>query len=178
MRARRIQRNGSLELRRPRGEGEALALANKHLWLHRFTSKIDATGDGCHEWTGGKTKGGYGMFNALDRSILAHRMVYRLAGNGLHDVVMHTCDNPSCCNVAHLRGGSHKDNMADMDAKGRRRPGRADHLRDRSSHPRARAVVTPLGEFPSAALAADAHGVAAGTIQRKCRDGVAGFGYR
>jgi len=177
MRARRIQQKGGLEFRRPRGENEALALANKQLWQHRFTSKIDATGDGCHEWTGGKTKGGYGMFNAMDRSVLAHRMVYRLAGNGFHDVVMHTCDNPSCCNLAHLRGGSYKDNTADMDAKGRRRPGRADHLRDRASHPRARAVFTPLGEFASASLAADAHGLAAGTVQRKCRDGEAGYGY-
>jgi hypothetical protein len=27
-------------------------------------------------------------------------------------------------------------------------------------------------------LAADAHGLAAGTVQRKCRDGEAGYGYR
>lgn len=38
-------------------------------------------------------------------------------------VVMHTCDNPPCVNIEHLRLGTTAENVADMMAKGRNSKG-------------------------------------------------------
>ena len=60
----------------------------------------------------------------------AHRVIYNLAYPGRITLeaptrredrgwLLHTCDNPICCNPNHLVIGTHNDNMADKKAKGR-----------------------------------------------------------
>lgn len=122
----------------------------------RFWAKVDK-GDGCWCWTG--TGSRYGMFWSGDgRRIGAHRFSYEMhrgpIPNGM--LVMHTCDNPKCVNPDHLRLGTPKDNMEDMDRKGRRRTGarrgeacsfsalNADAVRFIRAHPEMR--LTDLGE--------------------------------
>lgn len=51
------------------------------------------------------------------RPVLAHRFVVGAIDSDLH--VMHLCDNPPCCNPAHLRLATQAENNADMMAKGR-----------------------------------------------------------
>lgn len=55
------------------------------------------------------------------KMLQAHRVAFVLSGGALTptDKVMHSCDNPPCCNPLHLSKGSHDDNMSDMAAKGR-----------------------------------------------------------
>jgi len=180
MRRRRREKAGpAFVARAPTGAREGIAMAYRHDWVGRFHEKIDTSGD-CHEWSGGSTAGGYGVFHTCGYTYLAHRLAFLLAGGEMdYSVVMHSCDNPKCVNPAHLSGGDHKANMDDMVAKGRRNvTGRCGkHLRDRATHPRAKAVRTPEGEFPSASLAADALGLHAKTIARRATDEVKGFSW-
>jgi len=95
----------------------------------RFWAKVDRSDrDGCWPWMGSKVSG-YGQFMLRRRTMRAHRLAYSMI-NHCHvndaEVVMHTCDNPPCCNPDHLRAGTHADNMRDMVAKGRAKPGIAD----------------------------------------------------
>lgn len=53
--------------------------------------------------------------------IAAHRVAYLFA-NGVLPAeldIMHTCDNPPCCNPKHLKAATTLENMRDSKAKGR-----------------------------------------------------------
>ena len=82
---------------------------------------------GCWLFMGAINDFGYGIVGLGPRGAgvdRAHRVAYRhFVGDtpaGL--VVCHRCDVPSCCNPHHLFLGTHADNHADMDKKGRRSP--------------------------------------------------------
>lgn len=91
----------------------------------RFWSKVDKSGgsDACWPWTAGTYKGGYGQFwcKETKQGRRAHAVALELhtgevAGGRL---ACHTCDNPGCCNPAHLWWGTQQTNTADRQAKGR-----------------------------------------------------------
>lgn len=88
----------------------------------RFWSKVDRTKpDACWPWIGYRNVHGYGTFWFEDRHVIASRMAWELTHapitNGLF--VCHRCDNPPCCNPAHLFLGTMADNFHDAVAKGR-----------------------------------------------------------
>lgn len=91
-----------------------------------FFSKCRVAESGCWIWIGRRTTGGYGSIGR-GKDKLAHRLAYRLfKGEVPKDLwVLHSCDTPSCCNPAHLRAGTPKDNVADCKERGRlNRPSR------------------------------------------------------
>lgn len=69
----------------------------------------------CWEWMGGLHKSGYGLMRIYSKKCYVHRIVYELTYIPIPEglFVLHSCDNPKCCNPEHLRLGTHQDNMDD-----------------------------------------------------------------
>lgn len=94
---------------------------NLEAWLH---SKIVKLPNGCWEWVGSETSDGYGLVvndGLKIKSCLAHRFMYqfykRLLGPKV--LLLHSCDNPACCNPDHMFEGTYTDNAIDARNKGR-----------------------------------------------------------
>ena len=114
-----------------------------------FLNRLNKIPNGCWEYTGGKNKCGYGIIGINRKHILAHRYIMEYLGHNITNMeVMHSCDNPCCCNPAHLSVGTHWDNMQDRNKKGRTVNPNAGENR--------RAIRTPYGEFKSVKAAGEA----------------------
>lgn len=90
-----------------------------------FWAWVDKRGpDECWPWLRSRTPAGYGRCVPPNgEQTTAQRVAWTLATGQPFppkDVqICHSCDNPPCCNPAHLWPGSMADNMEDMRAKGR-----------------------------------------------------------
>jgi hypothetical protein len=112
----------------PQGAGRRAGLTEAQ--LTRFRARVPSHLSGCQPWQGYRLKAGYGMLNTGPQPDgkhglrYAHRLAWELAnGRRLRDgeVVRHTCDNPPCCNPAHLLVGTQADNIEDAAAQGKYR---------------------------------------------------------
>ena len=98
--------------------------------VSKFLSLVDRSGgpDACWPWTASKRRKGYGRIRIGGPAFVASRVAY-LIGFDVDPgslLVLHRCDNPPCCNPAHLFLGTHQENMTDSVTKGRRAGVRAD----------------------------------------------------
>jgi hypothetical protein len=86
---------------------------------------VDPT-SGCWNWKLSLTSNGYGKVKFRGRTYRANRLAYEAFNGALpnHLDALHSCDNKPCCNPAHLRAGTHQDNMDEMKARGLVKPAR------------------------------------------------------
>lgn len=74
----------------------------------------------CWPWTRAHNGRGYGRLRFKGKYEAAHRVAFELAAGRRPELhVLHSCDNPKCCNPAHLREGTALDNSRDMVERGR-----------------------------------------------------------
>lgn len=126
----------------------------------RFAEKYKVTPGGCWEWQATRIVGGYGMLRGPNRTnVLAHRFSFANKNGPIPTgmIVCHKCDNPPCVNPEHLFLATHRENMKDMEKKGRAR------LLSQSSVDEARSMLT---SGYSQTWIAQHFGVARATIAR------------
>lgn len=136
-----------------------------------FWAKVDKSGgpDACWPWMGARVPaGGYGRFKG-EKLIAAHRFAYIVSIGPIEPGldVMHLCDNPPCCNPAHLKAATTLENMQDAKRKLRHAWGErnknakmtADLVREIRSKFR---FITP--HKTNAKELADEYGMARGTV--------------
>lgn len=95
----------------------------------KFWAKLPKrSAEECWEWVGAKKDFGYGVIvcKQMKRSYMTHRVAYIATIGDIPEgqFVCHKCDNPPCCNPAHLFLGSPQDNSRDCQKKGRANRGK------------------------------------------------------
>jgi hypothetical protein len=97
----------------------------KHLFIEtldeRFWSKVDIKNENdCWNWLASTNSDGYGEFRYKNKLEIATHMVWFLTYGKMPTLqILHTCDNPSCCNPNHLFEGTNIDNINDRVNKNR-----------------------------------------------------------
>lgn len=126
-------------------------------------SYLDKSGgpDACWPFQGPRDKDGYGKFCANWVKVRAHRLAYELVNGPIPkgQLIRHVvCDNPPCCNPAHLTTGQEADNSSDMVGKGRAAVGdknasraHPERLRRGESHPNAKLTDDLVRQIRAAA---------------------------
>jgi hypothetical protein len=142
----------------------------------RFWSKVDMRGaDDCWPWTAYRKPSGYGQFTVRKGVFMtASRVALALTVGrplGLGELACHHCDNPPCCNPAHLFAGDVVANAQDSIDKGRfRRAVGIDAGSAKLSEEQVKAIRAELERGGTCKGLGRVYGVSATTI-RKIRDG-------
>jgi hypothetical protein len=141
-----------------------LALPRRSL-ADRLWERVDMSVGlfGCWPVSGGHTTAGYGVISrggregaqATTNCVALELKLGRRLLPGMF--ACHTCDNPPCCNPAHLFEGTHQANVDDMVAKGRGATGDRNgaRLHPELLHPATKLTPQQADEIRARALAGE-----------------------
>jgi hypothetical protein len=122
-------------------------------WKHIAAGDPDA----CWEWQGSRHRLGYGVLWGGERYrtkwAKAHRVSWEIHHGEIPDSkhVLHHCDNPPCCNPAHLHLGGPAENAQDRASRKRGRESRERgeaHPHAKLTEAQVRAIVRELQRLP------------------------------
>lgn len=93
----------------------ALAEANDPELYSRLMPKVTIGEPGeCWSVDLAKDRDGYSSIKVSGRKVKAHRAILRMfSPHETQDVARHICNNPSCVNPMHIKGGTQKENVWD-----------------------------------------------------------------
>lgn len=93
---------------------------NKNTPIKFWRRVAEAPSECCWEWQGA-TAAGYGKLGWNGKVISAHRLAYTLSKGEIlqGNCILHSCNNPLCCNPQHLSQGSVKENNRQRAKEGR-----------------------------------------------------------
>ena len=79
----------------------------------RLDRRLDKSGD-CWEWTGCRSRHGYGWIRTPKAARHTHRVAWEVANGPIPEgkQINHRCNNPSCVKLDHLELGTHPESMA------------------------------------------------------------------
>jgi DNA-binding CsgD family transcriptional regulator len=118
-------------MRKKRGSKPGAKPGSPSVYGGGMWQMVDKRGpDECWPWKG-STNTGYGRVQIEGRSYYAHRVIFDMVNPGVitrsspiskkqSGFLMHLCDNRICCNPAHLKVATIKENNNDCQEKGRR----------------------------------------------------------
>lgn len=96
-------------------------MTDDEFWIW-FQSNLVETPTGCKEWSMCRSVQGYGFVRRHGKNLKAHRLALeRHLGRPIGETlaVLHSCNNPPCCNPDHLREGTNQENVDDKLKSGR-----------------------------------------------------------
>ncbi|GAA1992709.1 hypothetical protein GCM10009718_33020 [Isoptericola halotolerans] len=99
---------------------------SQRFWGRWAVMVIPGAPDACWPWEGRLDAKGYGFIKVNGKTTRVHRVAWLLANGSWPPpgmVVRHRCDNPPCCNPAHLQLGTVRENVADCIERDRRAHG-------------------------------------------------------